>query len=87
MNPFEFATAARIVFGAGKLSEIASIAPEFGTRALIVIGGSVERARSLIAMLEAASVSYETLQVTQRAGSRPRPEPARIWRARLNATW
>lgn len=65
MNPFEFATAARIVFGTGKLSEIASIAPEFGTRALIVIGGSIERARGLIAMLEAVSISYETLQVTK----------------------
>ncbi len=64
MNPFEFATAARIVFGTGKLTEIASIAPEFGSRALIVIGGSVERARSLIAMLEAVSIGYETLQVT-----------------------
>ncbi len=65
MNPFEFATAARIVFGAGKLTEIANIAPQFGSRALIVIGGSVERARALIAMLEAVSISYETLQVTK----------------------
>ncbi len=64
MNPFEFATAARIVFGAGKLNQIANIAPEFGSRALIVIGGSIPRARSLIAMLEAVSVSYEILQVT-----------------------
>lgn len=64
MNPFEFATAARIVFGAGKLNQIADIAPEFGQRALVVIGGSIERARSLIAMLEAVSLSYEVVQVT-----------------------
>ena len=33
---FEFATAARIVFGAGKLKELRSIAGEFGQRALFV---------------------------------------------------
>ena len=33
---FEFATAARIVFGAGKLKELPAIASEFGHRALLV---------------------------------------------------
>ena len=61
-------------------TEIANIAPEFGTRALIVIGGSVERARGLIAMLEAASVGYETLQVSKNPISIS-SRPARNWRA------
>ena len=33
---FEFATAARIVFGAGKLKELPAIASEFGKRVLFV---------------------------------------------------
>ena len=36
MNSFEFATAARIVFGAGKLAELQAIIGEFGQRVLFV---------------------------------------------------
>ena len=38
ISPFEFATATRIVFGAGRLAEAAPIALQFGRRALVVIG-------------------------------------------------
>jgi alcohol dehydrogenase class IV len=44
---FEFATATRIVFGEGTASEVAAIARSMGQRALLVTGGSAERARFL----------------------------------------
>lgn len=47
MTPFEFATAARIVFGPGKSREAAGIAREFGTRALVVTGSTPSRAADL----------------------------------------
>ncbi len=62
MNPFEFATAARIIFGEGKLRELVTIAPEFGRRALVVCG-SVERAQPLFALLDEAGVEYTAFSV------------------------
>ncbi len=53
---FEFATASRIVFGPGKLSEAAPAAARMGHRALVVTGASRERAARLVAALEAATV-------------------------------
>lgn len=54
---FEFATAARIVFGAGKIAEAGAIARSFGAGALLVTRGSVEPARPLNERLEAAGVT------------------------------
>lgn len=49
---FEFATATRIVFGAGKLAEVpAAVRGLGGTRALVVTGRSAERAAPLVASL------------------------------------
>lgn len=48
---FEFATAARIVFGPGKIGELPEIAREFGRRALIVTGRDSNRAGSVVAAL------------------------------------
>ena len=53
---FEFATATRIVFGAGTLREIAPAAREMGARALLVTGRSLERAAPLLADLKKAGV-------------------------------
>src|SRR5215831_20328420 len=50
---FEFATATRILFGAGKAKELASYAPAMGRRALLVTGSSPERTRALTAGVEA----------------------------------
>ena len=50
MNNFEFATAARIVFGAGKLKELRAIAGEFGQRALFVHSHSALQAATLAAL-------------------------------------
>jgi alcohol dehydrogenase class IV len=63
---FEFATAARIVFGAGRLKEIGGIAPRLGRRALVVIGksaGAVQRVEPLLSMLTDAGVEYATFSV------------------------
>src|SRR6266404_4841757 len=40
---FEFATATRIIFGAGQLREIGPVVKAFGARALVVTGKNVER--------------------------------------------
>jgi alcohol dehydrogenase class IV len=54
--PFEFATAARILFGTGVLSQIGSIAAGMGRRALIVTGRNPERARHLGERLRAEGI-------------------------------
>jgi alcohol dehydrogenase class IV len=56
---FEFATATRIILGAGTLGEIGPIAAEMGNRALVVTGRSVSRAAPLLEILAA-----EGMQVT-----------------------
>ena len=64
MMRFEFATATRIIFGAGTLAEIATLVPAMGTRALIVTGQHVERAAPVTNMLAACHVPYETCAIT-----------------------
>src|SRR6185436_13220703 len=53
---FEFATAARIIFGEGLLREAAPAAAQLGRRALVVTGASPERAASLITALQSAGM-------------------------------
>lgn len=48
---FEFATAARVIFGDGAIREVAPAAKQMGSRALLVTGRSAERAAALIAEL------------------------------------
>ena len=52
---FEFATATQIIFGAGKLSEAAGMAREFGSRALVVTGRDLSRAEKLLANLQSTN--------------------------------
>jgi len=54
---FEFATAGRIVFGAGTVREVAPAAKQMGGRALLVTGRSEERAAPLITDLKAAGIA------------------------------
>ena len=54
---FEFATATRIVFGAGAVSQVAGLAKPLGTRALLVAGGNVRRAEKLLSELSAAGLA------------------------------
>jgi alcohol dehydrogenase class IV len=49
---FDFATAARILFGRGKLQAVAPAALEMGSRALVVTGKSRKRASGLLAQLD-----------------------------------
>ena len=55
---FEFATATRIVFGAGTLAEIGSLAAGFGRHALVVTGQDAARADPLLDRLDAAGVAH-----------------------------
>ena len=61
---FEFATAGRIVFGNGALSQVAPAAAGFGNRAFLVTGRNPARARPLIDLLEAEGVSCETFSLS-----------------------
>jgi alcohol dehydrogenase class IV len=54
---FEFATASRIIFGSGTLSEIGPAARELGRHALIVTGRNAERATLLHAILHTQGVA------------------------------
>lgn len=56
---FEFATAAHIVFGPGRLAEAGDLARGLGRRALIVTGGSRRHAERLTGLLSAAGLSSE----------------------------
>ena len=58
---FEFATAAPIVFGRGRLAEAGDLARGLGRRALVVTGGSRRHAESLTGLLIAAGLSSEVI--------------------------
>lgn len=60
---FEFATARRIVFGPGTLSEVASMAVEMGRRPLVVTGQSGDRAVPLMHALEKLGMEITRFQV------------------------
>jgi len=60
---FEFATATRVIFGAGKLKEIGPITANIGQYALIVQGGNADRSLPLRSVLEGAGISYSTLEI------------------------
>jgi alcohol dehydrogenase class IV len=60
---FEFATATRIIFGAGTLREVGPIAAEMGSRALVVTGRTVTRAKPLLDLLAAQGIETVTFSV------------------------
>ena len=64
MRGFEFATATRIIFGAGVLREIGALAKGFGRRALIVTGRDTRRAEPLKALLGEQGVDTVTFPVS-----------------------
>ncbi len=61
---FEFATANRIIFGAGTLKEAAPVTASFGQRALIVTGSTTNQATRLIEQLQAQHVVVSTFNVS-----------------------
>ncbi len=60
---FEFATAGRIMFGAGVLGELKDIAAGLGNRALVVTGSTPERGARVYELLEAAKKKFESFAV------------------------
>ena len=60
---FEFATATRIIFGAGTLREVGPLAREFGSRALVVTGADRRRAESLLGLLREQGLGNATFSV------------------------
>ena len=63
MPTFEFATAARILFGEGTLQQVPAAAAAMGRRALLVTGATADRAAPLEKALAAAQVSTVRLAV------------------------
>lgn len=61
---FEFATATRIIFGPGTISEAASLSGQMGKRAFIVTGSTVERAEPLLERLSKQDTDYVTFNVS-----------------------
>jgi alcohol dehydrogenase class IV len=60
---FEFATATRIVFGAGTVNDAGAIAGEFGRRALVVTGRDSRRAERILAGLKSGGIGAVTFSV------------------------
>jgi alcohol dehydrogenase class IV len=71
---FEFATATRIVFGAGTLREAGPAAKAMGRRALLVTGRAAERAGSLRELLAAEEIGTAEFAVSDE----PTTEVARL---------
>lgn len=61
---FEFATAGRIIFGAGKLRELGPIAADFRGRALVITGKTPQRAEPLLKILADNKVEAVTFSVS-----------------------
>ncbi len=72
---FEFATAARIVFGEGAAATLPDLTREYGRRAFVVTGRSPERAAALIAALGAESFAVAgepTVELVREGAQRAR---------------
>jgi len=60
---FEFATASRIIFGAGSLKQIGALAAPMGKRALLTTGHPAERVHSLVELLKAQGIECSIFPV------------------------
>ncbi|HEY5043230.1 MAG TPA: iron-containing alcohol dehydrogenase [Verrucomicrobiae bacterium] len=60
---FEFATATRIVFGAGSISHTGANVKDLGRRALVVTGRNPQRAKKLLASLSASGIASTIFSV------------------------
>ncbi len=61
---FEFTTATRIIFGAGSLTKLGSLAKPLGKKAFVIGGSSPERLSPVLEQLEAHQISYVTFSVS-----------------------
>jgi alcohol dehydrogenase class IV len=64
MIKFEFATARRIIFGPGTLSEVAPMAAEMGDRPLLVTGRNADRAAPLLDALHSRKMKITLFQMS-----------------------
>ncbi len=62
-QPFEFATAGQIIFGAGKVKQLAGLARKWGRRALVVKGADTPRTQALVEDLQAQGLDVQILEV------------------------
>ena len=60
---FEFATVDRIIFGAGKVSEILSVIPTCNQNICVVTGKNIIRAEPVTKQLEREKIDFVTIQV------------------------
>lgn len=60
---FEFATANRIIFGSGSVTQLSTVVPELGRRVLLVTGKTPDRAAAALSLLSDADVTCETFSV------------------------
>ena len=63
MISFDFATAQRIVFGAGTVQQSGQIAAEFGRRVFVVVGSCAERGEPLLCLLQKAGCKTSVFSV------------------------
>jgi len=63
--PFEFTTANRIIFGAGKASEAGPHAATLGSRALVITGKSPDRAAPMMERLISHNVKVVTFAISE----------------------
>lgn len=61
---FEFATAARIIFGPGSIRQAGTVAAQITSSAFVVTGRSLERAKPLLEQLSIHRVKYVTFSVS-----------------------
>lgn len=61
---FEFATAQQIIFGAGKANTVATLARELGRAALVIVGRSTQRVKSLLNDWQSQGIVNATLTVS-----------------------
>lgn len=64
MMQFEFATSARILFGAGRVHEVGALAADVGKRAFVITGKTTERAAPLFDALAANNIEAATFAVS-----------------------
>lgn len=64
MTSFEFVTVPRIRFGVGAVGDVGPIVRGFGTRALVVTGGTLERVAPVTDQLTAGGTEWHPFQIT-----------------------
>ena len=82
MTSFTFATAGRIVFGAGSAAQLPQLVAEFGERPFVVTGGNPGRHAALIGRLTGAATfpipSEPTMELVREAAAAARAHGAQV---------